>query len=90
MGTRMDNSATLPISWCALTALGGYLWAKKLYDRPPSECVIASARRRTTLASMPFYPYPSPRRRGRAGASAGVGGVLRRRFLWRDRSLFRA
>ncbi|WP_157850838.1 hypothetical protein [Streptomyces exfoliatus] len=23
------NSATLPISWCALTALGGYLWAKK-------------------------------------------------------------
>ncbi|WP_411108737.1 hypothetical protein [Streptomyces sp. c-19] len=37
MGTRMDKSATLPITSCALTALGGYLWAKRLYDREPTK-----------------------------------------------------
>ncbi|WP_413098456.1 hypothetical protein [Streptomyces sp. Inha503] len=37
MGTPIDNSAILAIGWCALIALGGYLWAKKLYNREPAK-----------------------------------------------------
>jgi ABC-2 type transport system permease protein len=36
MGTPIGNSAILAISWCAVIALGGYLWAKKLYNREPT------------------------------------------------------
>jgi ABC-2 type transport system permease protein len=33
MGTPIGNSAILTIGWRALIALGGYLWARKLYNR---------------------------------------------------------
>lgn len=36
MGTPIGNSAILTTGWCTLTALGGYLWAKKLYNREPT------------------------------------------------------
>ncbi|MEV0082979.1 ABC transporter permease [Saccharopolyspora sp. NPDC050642] len=36
MGTPIGNSAILAIGWCAVIALGGYLWAKKLYNREPT------------------------------------------------------
>ncbi|MEV6670927.1 ABC transporter permease [Streptomyces sp. NPDC051162] len=37
MGTPIGNNAILAIGWCALIALGGYLWAKKLYNREPTQ-----------------------------------------------------
>ncbi|MGW2827077.1 ABC transporter permease [Streptomyces sp. NPDC001443] len=37
MGTPIDNSAILSLGRCALIALGGYLWAKKLYNREPTK-----------------------------------------------------
>jgi ABC-2 type transport system permease protein len=33
MGTPIGNSAALAVAWCAVIALGGFLWAKKLYNR---------------------------------------------------------
>jgi ABC-2 type transport system permease protein len=33
MGTPMGNSAALAVGWCAVITLGGYLWAKKLFNR---------------------------------------------------------
>ncbi len=36
MGTPIGNNAILAVGWCALIALGGYLWAKKLYNREPT------------------------------------------------------
>ncbi len=33
MGTPMGTSAALAVGWCAVIALGGYLWAKKLFNR---------------------------------------------------------
>jgi ABC-2 type transport system permease protein len=35
MGTAIGNSAVIAAAWCAGIALGGYLWAKKLYNRDP-------------------------------------------------------
>jgi ABC-2 type transport system permease protein len=35
LGTPIGNSATFAVAWCAAIALGGYLWAKKLYSRDP-------------------------------------------------------
>jgi ABC-2 type transport system permease protein len=32
MGTPMGNSGLLTIAWCVLIALGGHLWARRLYD----------------------------------------------------------
>ncbi|WP_329152524.1 ABC transporter permease [Streptomyces anulatus] len=37
MGTPIDNSAILATGWCFLITLGGYLWAKKLYNREPTK-----------------------------------------------------
>ncbi|MGH4035946.1 ABC transporter permease [Actinomycetota bacterium Odt1-20B] len=37
MGTPIGNSAILAISWCALIAVGGHQWAKKLYNREPTK-----------------------------------------------------
>ena len=37
IGTPIGNNAILAIGWCALIALGGYLWAKKLYNREPTQ-----------------------------------------------------
>jgi ABC-2 type transport system permease protein len=34
-GGPIGNSAVLAVAWCAGIALGGYLWAKKLYNRDP-------------------------------------------------------
>lgn len=36
MGTPIGNSAVLTVAWCAVIALGSYLWAKKLFNRDPS------------------------------------------------------
>jgi ABC-2 type transport system permease protein len=33
MGTPIGNSAVLAIGWCVVITLGGYLWAKKLFNR---------------------------------------------------------
>ena len=35
MGTPID-SAGLAVGWCVAIALGGYLWAKRLYNRDPT------------------------------------------------------
>ncbi len=32
-GTPTGDSAVLAIGWCAVIALGSYLWARKLYNR---------------------------------------------------------
>ncbi|MDN0200184.1 ABC transporter permease [Streptomyces sp. S.PNR 29] len=37
MGTPIGNNAILALGWCALIALGGYLWATKLYNREPTQ-----------------------------------------------------
>ena len=36
MGTPIGNSGVLSVAWCAVIALGSYLWAKKLFNRDPS------------------------------------------------------
>lgn len=36
MGTPIGNSGVLTVAWCAVIALGSYLWAKKLFNRDPS------------------------------------------------------
>jgi ABC-2 type transport system permease protein len=33
-GTAIGNSGLLTTAWCAVIALGGYLWARRLYARP--------------------------------------------------------
>jgi ABC-2 type transport system permease protein len=33
MGTPIGSSAAIAVGWCAVIALGGYLWAKKLFNR---------------------------------------------------------
>jgi len=35
LGTPIGNSAIFAVAWCVAIALGGYLWAKKLYNRDP-------------------------------------------------------
>lgn len=36
LGTPIGNSALIAVIWSAVIALGGYLWALKLYNRDPS------------------------------------------------------
>lgn len=36
MGTPVGDRAILTVGWCALIALSGYLWARKLYNREPT------------------------------------------------------
>ncbi|MET0234860.1 MAG: ABC transporter permease [Kibdelosporangium sp.] len=33
MGTPIGNNALIALIWCAVIALGGYLWSKKLFNR---------------------------------------------------------
>ncbi|HET8993201.1 MAG TPA: ABC transporter permease [Rhodococcus sp. (in: high G+C Gram-positive bacteria)] len=33
MGTPIGNNAWIALGWCAVLALGGYLWSRKLFDR---------------------------------------------------------
>jgi len=35
-GTPIGHSAVLAVAWCAVLALAGYLWARRLYNRPPA------------------------------------------------------
>jgi ABC-2 type transport system permease protein len=35
LGTPIGNSGVLAVGWCVAIALIGYLWAMKLYERPP-------------------------------------------------------
>ncbi|NUP28516.1 MAG: ABC transporter permease [Nocardia sp.] len=32
----LGNNLWIALGWCAVTALGGYLWSKKLFDREPT------------------------------------------------------
>jgi ABC-2 type transport system permease protein len=36
MGTPVGANWLIAVAWCAAIALGGYLWAKKLFNRDPS------------------------------------------------------
>jgi len=36
LGTPIGNNAVIAAAWCAVIALGGYLWARAAYDRPRS------------------------------------------------------
>ena len=36
MGTPIDNSGFPAVAWCAVIGLGGYLWAKRLFNRDPT------------------------------------------------------
>jgi ABC-2 type transport system permease protein len=35
LGTPIGDSAVFAVAWCTVIALGGYLWARDLYDRDP-------------------------------------------------------
>ena len=35
-GTPTGDNAILAIGWCAVITIGGYLWARKLYNREPN------------------------------------------------------
>ena len=35
LGTAIGDSAVIALAWCAVITLGGYLWARKLYNRDP-------------------------------------------------------
>ncbi|MFE2754327.1 ABC transporter permease [Actinosynnema sp. NPDC059335] len=35
-GTPIGHSAILAVGWCALITVGGYLWARRLYNREPA------------------------------------------------------
>ncbi|HEX5040715.1 MAG TPA: ABC transporter permease [Candidatus Limnocylindria bacterium] len=35
LGTPIGSSALISIAWCAVIALGGYLWSMRLYNRDP-------------------------------------------------------
>ena len=37
LGTPVGNSGILASVWCAAITLGGYVWAKKLYNRDPAK-----------------------------------------------------
>ncbi|PSK98918.1 ABC-2 type transport system permease protein [Murinocardiopsis flavida] len=37
MGTPIGGSGVLAVAWCLAIALGGYLWARALYNRDPSK-----------------------------------------------------
>jgi ABC-2 type transport system permease protein len=36
MGTPIGSSGWLALGWCVVIALGGYLWARRLYTRDPA------------------------------------------------------
>jgi ABC-2 type transport system permease protein len=36
MGTPIGDSAMLAVAWCAAIGLGGYAWAKHLFNRDPT------------------------------------------------------
>ena len=33
LGTPIGDSAAIALGWCAAITLGGYAWAKRLYNR---------------------------------------------------------
>ncbi len=35
LGTPIGNSGIIASIWCAAITFGGYIWAKKLYNRDP-------------------------------------------------------
>jgi ABC-2 type transport system permease protein len=36
LGTPIGDSGVLAVAWCVAISLVGYLWAMKLYERPPA------------------------------------------------------
>ena len=37
LGAPIGNNAVIALGWCAVIALGGYLWSKKLFNREPAQ-----------------------------------------------------
>ncbi len=35
VGTPMGDNGILAVAWCGVITFGGYLWARRLYDREP-------------------------------------------------------
>ena len=35
-GTPIGNSGVLAVGWCVAITIGGYVWAMRLYERPPT------------------------------------------------------
>ena len=40
LGTPIGDDGLLAVGWCVLISVGGYLWARRLYERVPA--VVAS------------------------------------------------
>jgi ABC-2 type transport system permease protein len=36
LGAPIDNSGVLAVGWCVAISLASYLWARRLYERPPA------------------------------------------------------
>jgi ABC-2 type transport system permease protein len=36
LGTGIGNNAVVAAAWCAAVTVGGFTWAKALYNRDPS------------------------------------------------------
>ena len=36
VGTPIGNSGVLAVGWCVAITIGGYVWAMRLYERPPT------------------------------------------------------
>jgi ABC-2 type transport system permease protein len=36
LGTSIGDSGVIAVAWCAVIGLGGYVWAKRLYNRDPT------------------------------------------------------
>jgi len=36
LGAPIGNSGVLAVGWCVAISVAGYLWARKLYERPPA------------------------------------------------------
>jgi ABC-2 type transport system permease protein len=39
LGTSIGNSGVLAVGWCVVISVVGYVWARKLYERPPAPAV---------------------------------------------------
>ncbi|HEX4897066.1 MAG TPA: hypothetical protein VFV53_01755 [Candidatus Limnocylindrales bacterium] len=36
LGGEVGGQALVAVAWCVAITLGGYLWARRLYDRDPA------------------------------------------------------
>jgi ABC-2 type transport system permease protein len=35
LGTAIGNNAVLAVAWCVVIGVASYVWARRLFDRPP-------------------------------------------------------